>query len=82
MMTLYEQTIDSMHNINIFIIGCNFLIHLIFAAGIAKDAGNLTKKYISTQIIPPFAWVLATILGGLMPAVVYWIIHHSSLFRK
>lgn len=82
MNNIYQQISTSISHIHIFIIALTFAIHLIFAAGIAKDAGNFNKQNITTQIVPSSAWVLATALGGVWVALIYWIIHHSSLSRR
>lgn len=72
----------TIQNISFVIFVVNVLVHLIFAAGVAKDISNLTKRNVLPQFVPGFAWVLATLLGGTFVAVAYWVMHHSSLARN
>jgi hypothetical protein len=57
------------------------LLHILCAAAIASDIGQLHKRNIPTQFLPGSAWVLAGLLMGLWGLVVYWLMHHSSLAR-
>lgn len=76
-----NQFSGTINNISMVIFFINVLLHLIFAAGIAKDIGNMAKRGAHPQFVPGFAWVLATLLGGVFVAVAYWIMHYSSLAR-
>jgi|688.fasta_scaffold262219_2 hypothetical protein len=58
------------------------LLHLLYAAGIAKDIGNLEKRSIQPLFLPGIGWVLAALLGGIFTVLVYWLIHHSTLSKK
>ena len=77
-----SQFSGTINNISMVIFFINVLLHLIFAAGIAKDVGNMTKRNAHPQFVPGFAWVLATLLGGVFVAVAYWVMHYSSLARN
>lgn len=52
------------------------LIHLAFAIGLLLD-----RLPGSARFAPKFVWALAVLLGGLVPLLIYWIIHHSTLAR-
>lgn len=58
------------------------VIHLAFAGGVAKDAGNLHKIGQPPCLVPGITWAFATLLGGPFIAVSYWLLHHSNLTRS
>ncbi len=54
------------------------IIHICFAVAVSADAGSLPdgRKPI---FVGPGIWCLATLLGGVFVAAVYWAMHHSRL---
>lgn len=56
------------------------LINTAFAIGVYIDAENI-YKYSNRQtfLVGRGVWALATILGGVFVAGIYWLIHHSNL---
>lgn len=73
---------QSLHTISIIILVLTALLHILFAAGIAKDVGHLNRLHIPTQIVSGGVWVLATLIGGVLVVGLYWLIHHSALARN
>jgi phosphate/sulfate permease len=57
------------------------IINVLFAAGVGNDANELRREGGRTQIAGQAVWVLATLLGGVFVAAVYWLIHRSALSR-
>jgi hypothetical protein len=57
-----------------FIIGV--VIHVAFALAVNQDA----KKQRTTVLVHGGIWTLATLLGGVFVAAIYWTLHHSTLF--
>lgn len=51
------------------------VIHVFFALGVYRDA----KRISVTLFVQPEIWLLATLLGGVLVATAYWLIHHSRL---
>ncbi|MCY4402044.1 MAG: hypothetical protein OXD54_05650 [Candidatus Poribacteria bacterium] len=51
------------------------IVHLTFASAVFKDA-QLNRNRL---FVLPGVWYIATLLGGVFVAAVYWIMHHSSL---
>ncbi len=80
--SFFSQFSGSISHIMMLILIVNILVHLIFAVGVAKDAGHFHKSNIPTQLVPGFAWVLATLIGGVFVGVAYWVMHHSTLARR
>jgi hypothetical protein len=58
------------------------VLHILYAAGIAKDIGDMSKKHMHPIFLPSIGWVLAGLIGGIFTLLIYWLIHHSSLSRK
>ena len=54
------------------------LIHIVFAIAVYRDATRLdhTRALI---IVGPGIWCIATLIGGVITAAIYWAMHHSRL---
>jgi hypothetical protein len=59
----------------------NGLLHVIFAGGVARDTGNLTRLGLKPVLVSAPTWAFATLIGGVLTATIYWILHHSTLTR-
>lgn len=59
----------------------NGLLHLIFASSIARDSGNLARLGQRPVLVSGATWAFATLIGGVMIAAIYWILHYSTLTR-
>jgi hypothetical protein len=55
-------------------------VHIVLAIGVYRDA-----KYLQKELNRPPAfvtgemWAFATLIGGVVAAGIYWVIHHSAL---
>ncbi len=58
------------------------VVHLAFAAAVAKDAGVLQQTRGSTILVGPVMWSFATIIGGVWVAAVFWVLHHLPLLQQ
>ena len=54
------------------------VVHISFAAVIFRDATNLPAPR-KPIFVGPSIWLLATLLGGIFVATIYWVMHHSRL---
>jgi uncharacterized integral membrane protein len=70
---------NSAQNVTFFMLMVKAVLHIIFAGAIAKDAAMVQKNYGKTQFVGPMTWAIATLVGGVFVALMYWLIHHSSL---
>ena len=52
-------------------------IHVAFAIGVLRDI--LAIKPGDRQLVGPGVWVVATLLGGVFVAAIYWVMHRSQL---
>ncbi len=50
------------------------IIHLVFARGV-WFAANSRRVYFA----PPAVWTIATLLGGVFVAAIFWVMHYSTL---
>ncbi|MYB93063.1 hypothetical protein F4054_05995 [Candidatus Poribacteria bacterium] len=54
------------------------LVHIAFAIAVYRDAIRLDR--VRTLIIAgPGIWSIATLVGGVVTAAIYWAMHHSRL---
>lgn len=56
------------------------VVHICFAVAVFRDAENLeqTQKR-KLWFVNGGLWALATLVGGIFTAGIYWVIHHSTL---
>ena len=50
-------------------------IHIAFAAAVYRD----TKRLQTPIFLSPGLWCVATLVGGVITAGIYWAMHHSRL---
>jgi hypothetical protein len=75
----FSQTIQS---VMWSILALRVILHFIFAAAVAKDAGRLSKERRSTWLVSGVTWAFATLLGGVWVAAIYWFIHYANGVRS
>ncbi len=59
----------------------NGVLHFIFAGAVARDAGNLNRLGQRPVLVSAPTWAFATLIGGVITATIYWLLHHSTLTR-
>ncbi len=57
-------------------------VHVGFAISVARDADELQRQQSGPLIAGPLLWTLATLLGGVFVAGLYWAVNHSALSRR
>jgi hypothetical protein len=70
-----------LHSFSMLMMMVNAIIHLFFAGAIAKDVGKLYQLGIKPQLVSGSVWAFATLIGGVMTAFIYWLMHYSLLAR-
>ncbi|GJL93525.1 hypothetical protein [Hyphococcus sp.] len=56
-------------------IGLMIVVHVGFALGVYRDA---TSRPEGPDLATPAIWALATLLGGVVTAIIYWAVHYST----
>lgn len=52
------------------------VIHVAFALAVAHDANQLDTR---PTLVGPGIWALATLVGGVFVAAIYWVLNRSML---
>lgn len=56
------------------------VVHIALAAGVLSDSYRFIRRHNrGTFLVGGGMWALAVLLGGVVAAGIYWVIHHSSL---
>ena len=58
------------------------VVHIAFAMAVSSDATRSQERGEGPVFVSPTIWMLATLLGGVVTAVLYWAVHHSTLRRQ
>ena len=54
------------------------LVRIVFAIAVYRDATRLDRTR-ALIITGPVIWGIATLIGGVITAAIYWAMHHSRL---
>lgn len=60
-------------------VAITILVHIAFSAAVYSDAQIIKNQRESLVFTGPIIWSLAVLVGGILAALAYWVIHHSSL---
>lgn len=55
------------------------VLHFILAVAVWATARRAQRSGIVLTFLSPFFWGVATLIGGVFVAALYWVIHHSTL---
>jgi hypothetical protein len=55
------------------------VVRVFFFVGVLLDASRMKRLAGATFLAPGPVWALAVLVGGIIPVLVYWLVHHSSL---
>ena len=82
-MNFYQQYLNEpIFTGQLIVMAINVLLHFLFAGAVAKDAGQLNKRGPGTCLVSGLTWAFATLVGGVIIASIYWVLHHSTLTRR
>lgn len=79
---IIQQYAPQLLTLQYLLLVINALLHVLFAGGVARDAGTLNQTGQRTALVSAASWAFATLLGGVWVAAVYWFIHHSTFTRS
>ncbi len=72
------EAADEMAVVVIAFLIATAVVHCLFAAGVYRDAA---RRVAAPEFGPAWLWTLATLLGGVPIAAIYWAMHYSTLRR-
>ena len=56
------------------------LVNIAFAVAVYRDATRLNREQaLVIAGVGPIIWCVATLVGGVITAGIYWVLHHSRL---
>jgi hypothetical protein len=58
------------------------LLHLAFALAVFFAARREENRGEILAFFGPFVWACATLIGGVLAAALYWLMHHSAMSRR
>lgn len=58
------------------------IVHVAFASAVFHDGMRLSREGSGPLIVGPHLWSLATLVGGVYVAAIYWAVNHSTLSRR
>lgn len=67
--------------VGLWVIGVGILtvlIHIVFGIAVYRDAVRLNRTR-NLIIVGSGIWCIATLVGGVITAAIYWAMHHSRL---
>ena len=79
--TITQMMSNSFQSMIWLVLVIRVVLHLLFAAAVAKDAGLIIKQGRTTWLVSGLTWAFATLIGGVFVAAIYWFIHYSNLVR-
>ena len=78
---LTNNFINEINHVSLLITVISALIHIIFAGAVARDSGHLNKQGHPIFLVSGITWAFATLVGGVIIAAIYWVLHHSKLCK-
>ncbi len=55
------------------------IVRLAITHAVWIDSNELQKKGQKIEFLGPHLWIGAVMVGGIIAAGIYWLIHHSSI---
>ena len=79
-MSKMKFNITDLNPTSIFVISVvpgilTILVHIVFAVAVYQDA----KRLQTLTFLGPVLWCVVTLVGGVITAGIYWVMHHSLL---
>ncbi len=78
MQAIFQQLGGQVPMMALMVLVINAIVHVLFAGAVARDAGRLETGRRQTFLVSGYTWAFATLVGGILVAGTYWLIHYSK----
>ena len=69
--------------VSLLIVGLTAIVHIFFAIAVYADVTKMVNdEKLEPVFVPGIIWAVATLVGGVLAAAVYWLLNRSPLAEK
>ncbi len=77
-----HSAFEQINQVTLVMTVINAMVHIVFAAAVAKDAGKLMNQGQTIRMVSGMSWAFATLAGGVWIACAYWAMHHVQFPQR